>query len=55
MLPHSSVLLLALLAALPLDAEGLYTEKSPVLQVNSKNYDSLIANSNHASVRQSCS
>lgn len=51
MLQHSSILLAALLAALPVNAEGLYSKNSPVLQVNQKNYDSLIANSNHASVR----
>lgn len=47
---HSSVLLAALLAALPVNADGLYTKKSPVLNLNPKTYGSLIANSNHTSV-----
>jgi hypothetical protein len=51
MLPPSSFLLAAsLLAALPVNADGIYTKKSPVLQVTGKNYNSLIANSNHTSV-----
>lgn len=33
-------------------AQGLYTSKSPVLDVNAKNYDSLIAQSNHTSVAE---
>lgn len=40
-----------LVAALGLAAaDGIYSSKSPVLQVNAKNYDSLIAQSNHTSV-----
>lgn len=40
-----------LLAALqPLAVEGIYTKKSPVLQVDTNSYDRLIARSNHASV-----
>ena len=51
MLPQSSLLLVAsLLAALPANADGLYTKKSPVLQLNQKTYGSLIANSNYTSV-----
>ncbi|GKZ19124.1 hypothetical protein AbraIFM66951_003792 [Aspergillus brasiliensis] len=52
MLQASSALLFitSLLAALPVNADGLYTKKSPVLQVNQKNYDQLIANSNHTSI-----
>lgn len=52
--PSSTFLVVAsLLAALPAaSADGLYTKKSPVLQVNTKNYDQLIANSNYTSVRQ---
>lgn len=38
------------LAAMPGVHAGLYTKSSPVLQVDYKNYDSLIANSNHTSV-----
>ncbi|PYH89909.1 PDI related protein A [Aspergillus ellipticus CBS 707.79] len=49
--PSSALLLVAsLLVALPVNADGLYTKKSPVLQVTGKNYDSLIANSNHTSI-----
>ncbi|KAJ5897261.1 Thioredoxin [Penicillium tannophilum] len=51
MLPPSSFLLVAsLLAALPANADGIYTKKSPVLQLNAKTYGSLIANSNHTSI-----
>lgn len=31
-------------------ADGMYSARSPVLQVNAKNYDALIAQSNHTSV-----
>ncbi|KAJ5654639.1 PDI related protein A [Penicillium lividum] len=51
MLPSGSFLLVAsLLAALPANADGIYTKKSPVLQLNQKTYGSLIANSNHTSI-----
>ncbi|KAI9931598.1 hypothetical protein MW887_010175 [Aspergillus wentii] len=51
MQPSSAFLLVAsLLAALPVNADGIYTKKSPVLQVTQKNYDQLIANSNHTSI-----
>ncbi|KAI9372782.1 putative disulfide isomerase [Aspergillus egyptiacus] len=51
MQPSSALLLLAsLLAALPVNADGLYTKKSPVLQVNQKSYSQLIANSNYTSI-----
>jgi protein disulfide-isomerase A6 len=52
MLQSTSALLLAasLLAALPVNADGLYTNKSPVLQVDQKGYNKLIANSNYSSV-----
>jgi protein disulfide-isomerase A6 len=43
------VLLLALVAVF-VDADGIYTKNSPVLQVTAKNYDSLIAQSNYTSV-----
>lgn len=45
--------ILGLLAALlaVVHADGLYTKNSPVLQVDAKNYDMLIAQSNHTSVR----
>lgn len=40
----------ALLLALPCSAGGLYAKNSPVLQVDAKNYDRLIAKSNYTSV-----
>lgn len=46
----SAVLLTALLGTLPTSASGLYTKKSPVLQVDASNYDTLIAQSNYVSV-----
>ncbi|KAH8700619.1 hypothetical protein BGW36DRAFT_316682 [Talaromyces proteolyticus] len=42
------VLLASLLGGV--SAAGLYTKSSPVLQVDAKNYDSLIAKSNHTSI-----
>ncbi|KKK25162.1 hypothetical protein AOCH_003473 [Aspergillus ochraceoroseus] len=49
--PSSAFLLVAsLLAALPVNADGLYTKKSPVLQVNQKDYAQLIAHSNYTSI-----
>ncbi|KUM62698.1 hypothetical protein ACN42_g4401 [Penicillium freii] len=50
MLHSASLLLVSLLAALPVNADGLYTKKSPVIQLNPKTYNSLIANSNHTSI-----
>ncbi|KAJ5086082.1 hypothetical protein N7532_010853 [Penicillium argentinense] len=51
MLPQSALLLVAsLLAALPAKADGIYTRKSPVLQLNQKTYGSHIANSNYTSI-----
>ncbi|KAJ5308685.1 hypothetical protein PENANT_c013G08538 [Penicillium antarcticum] len=48
---YSSLLLVtSLLAALPVNADGLYTKNSPVLQLNPKTYNSLIAKSNHTSI-----
>lgn len=40
----------AVLAALPVAQAGFYTKNSPVLQVDAKSYDRLIAKSNHTSV-----
>ncbi|KAL2021399.1 hypothetical protein VTK56DRAFT_7264 [Thermocarpiscus australiensis] len=40
----------ALLSALPGAQAGLYTKKSPVLQVDAKDYDRLIAKSNYTSI-----
>lgn len=39
----------SVLLATPADA-AIYTKNSPVLQVDAKNYDRLIAQSNHTSV-----
>ncbi|ODM24068.1 hypothetical protein SI65_01658 [Aspergillus cristatus] len=44
------LLVASLLAALPVSADGIYTKKSPVLQVNHKTYNQLIADSNHTSI-----
>ncbi|KAI1632518.1 hypothetical protein F4809DRAFT_87174 [Biscogniauxia mediterranea] len=48
----AAVAAVAFLSALPISvaAAGLYTKSSPVLQVNAKNYDQLIAKSNHTSI-----
>jgi hypothetical protein len=45
-----STLAMALLATLPGAQAGLYTKKSPVLQVDAKDYDRVIAKSNYTSV-----
>ena len=49
MLPSSLLQLLIVLPSLSL-AAGLYTKGSPVLQVDAKNYDSVIAKSNYTSI-----
>ncbi|CAI7602406.1 unnamed protein product [Penicillium pancosmium] len=49
MLPPSSLLLVASLLV-GVNADGIYTKKSPVLQLNQKTYGSLIANSNYTSI-----
>jgi protein disulfide-isomerase A6 len=43
--------LAAALAVLPSAQAGMYAKSSPVLQVNAKNFDNLIAKSNYTSVR----
>ncbi|ROV99734.1 hypothetical protein VSDG_03134 [Cytospora chrysosperma] len=49
--PTLSTVATALLAALPaVNAAGLYTKSSPVVQIDAKNYDSLIAKSNYTSI-----
>lgn len=48
--PTLSTAAIALLAALPAANAGLYPKSSAVLSVDAKNYDSLIAKSNHTSV-----
>jgi len=52
-MPHSTLgaFGLALLSALPAAQAGLYLKSSPVLQVTAKNYDQLVAQSNHTTVR----
>lgn len=50
---HQQTLLATLaasLAALPFAQAGLYSKSSPVLQVDGKSYDRLIAQSNYTSV-----
>lgn len=48
--PTLCAVAVALLSALPGAQAGLYSKKSPVLQVDAKSYDRLIAKSNHTSV-----
>ncbi|KAI0855522.1 thioredoxin-domain-containing protein [Xylaria cubensis] len=48
--PTVAVAAVAFLSALPTAQAGLYTKSSPVIQVDAKNYDRLIAKSNHTSV-----
>lgn len=48
--PSFSAVATALLAAAPVVSAGMYAKNSPVLQVDAKNYDSLIAKSNYTSV-----
>ena len=40
----------AALAALPMVQAGMYTKNSPVLQLDARSYERLIAKSNHSSV-----
>ena len=49
--PTLCTLAVGLLSALPGAQAGIYTKKSPVLQVDAKNYDKLIANCNQTSAR----
>lgn len=48
--PTLQALAVALLAAAPACAETMYPKNSPVVQIDSKNYDKLIAKSNYTSV-----
>ncbi|GAB1310650.1 Disulfide-isomerase A6 [Madurella fahalii] len=48
--PTLCAVAVALLSALPGAQAGLYTKKSPVLQVDAKDYDRLIAKSNYTSI-----
>lgn len=41
----------AVLAALPTAQAGIYTKNSPVLQLDARSYEQLIAKSNHTTVR----
>lgn len=47
---YLSVLATFLLSAGVANADGLYTKASPVLQVNGKNYEKLVAKSNSVTV-----
>lgn len=49
--PTLSTAAVALLAALPSANAGLYPKSSAVLSIDAKNYDNLIAKSNHTSVK----
>lgn len=48
--PTLCAVAVGILSALPGVQAGLYTKKSPVLQVDGKDYDRLIAKSNYTSV-----
>jgi len=48
--PAAAIAAVAFLSALPTAQASLYTKNSPVLQVDAKSYDKLIAKSNHTSV-----
>ncbi|KAI0020795.1 thioredoxin-domain-containing protein [Xylariomycetidae sp. FL0641] len=48
--PSVALAAIAFLSALPSAQAGLYLKSSPVLQVDTKNYQSLIAKSNHTSI-----
>lgn len=50
--PAVAVAAVAFLSAVPTVQAGMYTKNSPVLQVDAKNYDRLIAKSNYTSVGQ---
>jgi protein disulfide-isomerase A6 len=45
-----SIAAAALLLAMPAAADDMYSKTSPVLQVDAKSYDRLIAKSNYTSV-----
>jgi protein disulfide-isomerase A6 len=51
--PTLCAVAIALLSALPGAQAAIYTKKSPVLQVDAKDYDRLITKSNYTSVSQS--
>jgi len=48
--PTLCAVAVGLLSALPGVQAGIYTKKSPVLQVDAKDYDRLVAKSNYTSV-----
>lgn len=48
--PTLCAVAVGILSALPGAQAGIYTKKSPVLQVDAKDYDRLIAKSNYTSV-----
>jgi len=48
--PTLCAVAVGLLSALPGAQAGIYTKKSPVLQVDAKDYDRLVAKSNYTSV-----
>ena len=48
--PTLVAVLTAAFAAIPSAQAGMYTKSSPVLQVDARNFDSLITKSNYTSV-----
>lgn len=48
--PTLATVAVALLSALPTVSAGIYTKNSPVLQVDAKSYDRLVAKSNYTTV-----
>ncbi|KAG9254769.1 PDI protein A prpA [Emericellopsis atlantica] len=48
--PSIAAALMAALAALPSAQAAMYTKSSPVVQLNARNFDSLITNSNYTSI-----
>lgn len=49
--PTLAAVALGLLSALPTVHAGLYSKSSPVVQIDAKNYDRLVAKSNYTTVR----
>ena len=49
--PTLCAVAVGVLSALPGAQAAIYTKKSPVLQVDGKDYDRLVAKSNYTSVR----
>jgi protein disulfide-isomerase A6 len=52
--PTIAAVALGLLSALPSVHAGLYAKNSPVVQIDAKNYDRLVAKSNYTTVCYNC-